>query len=86
MNELDKIIFMQNVGDFLKLYETGLKSPMAHIVDDKKLMNDKKLMTPAHAGMVELASYHLARAYGELGKLFQDWSITHDKEEQIQNR
>ena len=72
MNEFDKIIFMQNVGDFLKLYETGLKSPMAHIVDDHKLM------TPAHTGMVELASYHLARAYGELEKLFQDWSIAHD--------
>ena len=70
MNEFDKIIFMQNVGDFLKLYEAGLKSPMAHIVDDKKLMS------PAHSGMVELASYHLARAYGELSKLFQDWSIS----------
>ena len=75
MNEFDKIIFMQNVGDFLKLYESGLKSPMAHVVDDKKLM------TPAHAGMVELASYHMARAYGELEKLFRDWEIKHDSTE-----
>lgn len=69
MNEFDKIIFMQYIGDFLKLYETGLKKPMAQVVDDNKLM------TPAHAGMVELASYHLARAYGELEKLFRDWII-----------
>ena len=69
MNEFDKIIFMQYVGDFLKLYEAGLRAPMAHIVDDKKLM------TPAHAGMVELASYHLARAVDELRKLYQDWEI-----------
>lgn len=74
MNEFDKIIFMQYVGDFLKLYEAGLKSPMAHIVDDHKLM------TPGHTGMVELASYHLARAYGELSKLYQDWSIAHGNE------
>ena len=74
MNEFDKIIFMQYVGDFLKLYEAGLKSPMAHIVDDHKLM------TPGHTGMVELASYHLARAYGELEKLYQDWSIANGNE------
>ena len=69
MNEFDKIVFMENVGDFINLYETRLKSPMSQVVDDHKLM------TPVHAGMVELASYHLARAYGELSKLFHDWSI-----------
>jgi len=74
MNEFDKIIFMKNVGDFLMLYEGWLRSPMAQVVDDKKLM------TPGHTGMVELASYHLARAYGELSKLYQDWSIAHGNE------
>ena len=72
MNEFDKIVFMENVGDFINLYETRLKPPMSQVVDDHKLM------TPAHAGMVELASYHLARAYGELKKLYQDWEIIHD--------
>lgn len=75
MNEFDNIIFMQNVGDLIKLYDSGLKSPMAHVVDNKKLMS------PAHAGMVELASYHLARAVDELRKLYRDWEIKHDSTE-----
>lgn len=75
MNEFDKAGFMACVGDFLKLYTSGLKMPMA------KVMDDQKLMSPAHAGQVTLASYHLARAYGELSKLYQDWSIINGNEE-----
>ena len=74
MGEFDKAGFMACVGDFLKLYTSGLKMSMAKVVDDHKLMS------PAHAGMVELASYHLARAYGELEKLYQDWSIINGNE------
>lgn len=69
MDALDKIAFMQAVEEFLNLYQDKLKKPMADIVDDHKIMNI------THTGMVELASYHMARAAGELAKLDTDWRI-----------
>lgn len=71
MHEFDKVTMMKGLQDLLSLYKE-VKPHMADVVDDHKLM------TAAHAGMVELAAYHLARAAGEIEKLIADWSVNND--------
>lgn len=68
MHEFDKVTMMKGLADLLSLY----KEVKPHMVD---VIDDPKLMSASHAGMVELAAYHLARAAGEIEKLATDWSI-----------
>lgn len=73
MNEFDKVTLMQGLEKLDGIYQK-LKPMMAYVVDNTKTM------TVTHTGMVELASYHLARASAEIEKLLTDWRILHGKE------